>query len=584
MPDRFGIANTKKVLLTFHPTKRDPLSFPQPLSLANDRFGRLLANTRLAFAALILLAVSLQSSQLGLTQGVPFLQTYLIIYLLHSAALRFLSRDSAWLGTPQWASWIDLFSFGVVFALSNNPGNPAFLLGFFFVIVIASWTSGRVRGLVVTSILCGLLTIAGMVREPVDSLHLRDSLLRSVILFCAGYGVASLAGWSISLKRQVKLLEEITTLSNPRLGFDRTLGLILERLRSFYDADLCLLIRMKSALEDSGYVMRRADRTDHEKAMRAEIAGPDIQERLLALPPQHFVLYRRRRFGVFPLRKSYCEIDVADGIHKPISRSISETIADMLDVNSLVAIPVMQHEKVTGRLYLGSKRLSTFSDQDADFLRQVLDRVLPALQNVLLVDRLASDAAEQERQKIACDIHDSVIQPYLGVQLGLASIREKLKSGADAVGDLDRLIELTEDEISHLRHYASGITRGESEPVLLPAVRRFAEKFSAATGISVGLNSSSELRLNDRLAVEVLQMVHEGLSNIRRHTTATRATVEMGIRKDYFTLRIANEGSSPGPANFYPRSIAARTAALGGRMQIDQAQDGTTSVVVVIPL
>lgn len=575
--------------MKFHPTKRDPLN-PAPLPLVSPRFLlilRVLANTRLVVVALTLLVVSLNGSELGFTR-LPLVQILLAVYLAYAAAVRLgLGANIATLEIQNWAPWVDLFCFGLTLGLSGKPLDPIFFLGFLFVIVGTSWTLGRARGLIVTSILSSFIILAALVRETAKpSLQIQDSVLRSALLFAVGCAIAYLAGLNLEIKRQARLLDEVTTLSNPRLDVGRTIGSIMERVRTFYDADFCLLIGLQSPVEGSAYFLRSADRTDPEKAMHAQEAGPEIQKRLLALPPQHFVLYRPNRFNGFLGRKNYYEVDVTDGARRPISHDVSETIAKTLDVNSFISIPVIQHERVMGRVYLGASRSNAFHEKDASFLSQILDRVLPVLQNVLLVNRLASEAADQERKRIACDIHDSVIQPYLGIQLGLASIRDRLKDGnSEMVVDIDRLIELTAGEVSNLRRYASGIPKGESEEVLLPAIRRFAEKFSAATGISVGLNPTSELKLNDRLAVEVLQMVQEGLSNIRRHTSATKATVDMGVRKEFFTLRIANEDSSSGQGDsFYPRSIAARTAALGGTMHVDQAQPGTTAVVVTIPL
>jgi signal transduction histidine kinase len=71
--------------------------------------------------------------------------------------------------------------------------------------------------------------------------------------------------------------------------------------------------------------------------------------------------------------------------------------------------------------------------------------------------------------------------------------------------------------------------RGSSgeESGLVPAVRRFATKFAETTCLNVHVDAAHDLKVNDRLAAELFQMVAEGLSNIRRHTHATQATIKM---------------------------------------------------------
>jgi signal transduction histidine kinase len=223
---------------------------------------------------------------------------------------------------------------------------------------------------------------------------------------------------------------------------------------------------------------------------------------------------------------------------------------------------------------------------DIDFVLEAIEKVFPLLENIGLVDRLASDAAEQERQKLTRDIHDRVIQPYVGLQLGLAALREKLaNTNNGALEDLDKLCELATDEMNELRSYVMGLKSGAGRVgVLLPAVRRFASKYSAATGIPVQVKGTEDLRLNDRLAAEAFQMVVEGLSNVRRHTNARQAEIDVSCDKSDLILRIMNDNADhAAEASFQPASITERAVALGGVVRV-YADNDRTVVDVRIPL
>ena len=220
-----------------------------------------------------------------------------------------------------------------------------------------------------------------------------------------------------------------------------------------------------------------------------------------------------------------------------------------------------------GRLYIvGGTRSLNYSE--IDFVLQLIEQVIPVLENIRLVDRLASDAAEQERRKIGQDIHDSVIQPYIGLQYGLAAVRQKLMSGnTDVVNEIRDLLKLTEGEIEELRRYVGGLRRGEnSQSAFLPAVRHFATKFSEATGLQIEINSSDDLPIYDRLGAELFQMIEEGLSNIRRHSSSSYAKLAISCENGDLLLQLRNDGrKSLEAASFTPRSIADRAAALGGK-------------------
>ncbi len=80
-------------------------------------------------------------------------------------------------------------------------------------------------------------------------------------------------------------------------------------------------------------------------------------------------------------------------------------------------------------------------------------------------------------------------------------------------------------------------------------------------------------------------MVSEGLSNVRRHTEATRAKLVLMGYGDHLILRIENDvANGQVPEHFTPRSITERAAALGGQARVEQCEDGGTAVVVAIPL
>ena len=202
-------------------------------------------------------------------------------------------------------------------------------------------------------------------------------------------------------------------------------------------------------------------------------------------------------------------------------------------------------------------------------------------------DQLASDAADQERKKLARDIHDSVIQPYVGLQLGLAAVRQRLLAENSAtLGTVTELCEVTNNEVRSLRNYLDQLKAAEvQDGVLLPAVRRFAANYTTLTGIRVQIKGDQNLHLNDRLAAEVFQMISEALSNIRRHTSAQQATVDIACDSTDLILKVANENIDRVPKlSFRPKSIAERVAALGGHTAIYLDDEKRTVVAIQIPL
>lgn len=116
--------------------------------------------------------------------------------------------------------------------------------------------------------------------------------------------------------------------------------------------------------------------------------------------------------------------------------------------------------------------------------------------------------------------------------------------------------------------------------MLVDSIRRYTEKFKFATGITVDLDLAENLEFGDRLAAEVFQIIIEGLSNVRRHSRATRAGVKLYAQDHRVVVEITNEGSD---GDFRPRSIARRSESLGGEAVVSNT-GGITTVAVSIPL
>jgi signal transduction histidine kinase len=169
--------------------------------------------------------------------------------------------------------------------------------------------------------------------------------------------------------------------------------------------------------------------------------------------------------------------------------------------------------------------------------------------------------------------------------MGLTACRKKLPPESPVAGDVDRLLDLTREGIADLRGYVHGLREGSARMEnLLAALRGYAARFSEATGIGVRVASLTELRVNERLATDVFQLVAEGLSNIRRHTDAREAAIELWQDVDHLIIRIENPNQNgQAPSAFHPRSISERAASLGGRAVVEQHEEATR-VIVDIPL
>lgn len=201
--------------------------------------------------------------------------------------------------------------------------------------------------------------------------------------------------------------------------------------------------------------------------------------------------------------------------------------------------------------------------------------------------RSVRDDVQDERRKISRDIHDSAIQPYIGLKFALEALSRKVLPDHPLFQDIRRLVEMTEIEIEELRRYVSrlgGNQRFEFES-LAPVLRHQAARLGELYGIDVELDVAGEFRVEDGLADEVFHIVGEALSNIRRHTNASCARIRLSCDVQKVKLEIWN-AADPGRRvrSFTPQSIAERALARGGVCQVRSGSGRDTVVVVQLPL
>ena len=513
----------------------------------------------------------------------PALYGALTLYTVYSATLYLMTVRRAGAVADAIAPWIDIACYVLFIALSGGS-NSIYYPFFFFGILVTSFRSGFEAGLRAAVFSAALFAVVGYSMVEADDFQLSRFLIRPACLLALGYLIAYWGGQELQLRRQRELLKDVTVVLNPRFGAHHLISHVVNMLREFYDARVCLLILDEGG--DSCLLFRAGAGSAGGAAAPVErVSAASI--RALMRPDGGRVITRtgERRW---PWGRAQGGEAFDSLTQEPVAASREEidATAEALGARSFLSVPVNSQMEMSGRFYLLDPA-KPLDKTDADFILQVFEHTKPFIENVRLVDTLASGAAEEERQKIARDIHDGVIQPYIGLQLGLEALRRQAEGHSEVSRAVERLIALTEGGIEDLRDYIGGLkTGGARKGSLLPALRRFGAKFSEATGIAVTVESDSpDLFLNDRLAGEVFQMVTEALSNIRRHTESKTAFVRVGCDGRAVRLHVSNAGAAgEQTASFMPRSIKERAASLGGTVTVNRPSEGGVVVEVKIPL
>jgi signal transduction histidine kinase len=510
----------------------------------------------------------------------------LIAYCAYSVIAYYFGTRDHTLHAMRINHWADVCFYVYLIALTGGTGSIFFLF-FFFPILVASFSAGFREGLLVTAVSFTLFTLVGVtVAHAGANFDLGPALIGPVSLLILGYMIAFWGGYEITLKRRLTLLKEVNNLWNPRFGVDHTIGINLDRLLDYHGASSGTLVLQRPANTETALLYSASPQKPGRLAVPSEIPETTARQ-LLGLPETLAVTYHDpassgRRGSVRLIAH-----DLATGGRNGAPHDACKNIANLLDASTFITVPYSQRDGTVGRIFLTSGG-KAFTQSDIEFLSQVAATISPVVENMQLMDELVSRAAEHERSKISRDIHDTTLQPYIGLKLGLDALyRETGGEGAQA-SRLGELIEMANMTIRDLRAYADNLRDKAPLPgdFLVSAVNRQAERYRRFYGIDVEVKSHVNGQLNSRLAAESFQIVAEGLSNVLRHTSARRAFVHILCEEANLLLKIGNEaprGPEPVP-DFVARSIRERARELGGSSFTERGVDGYTVVHVKIPI
>jgi signal transduction histidine kinase/ligand-binding sensor domain-containing protein len=199
-------------------------------------------------------------------------------------------------------------------------------------------------------------------------------------------------------------------------------------------------------------------------------------------------------------------------------------------------------------------------------------------------------AQEQERIRIAGELHDGVMQQMLAVTMMLGTAKRRTGE-SETKTSLDKIQEKLIQTGTDIRQLSHDLHPPILQEAGLPdAVRNYCEQFSASSGIGVSCDADHGVRdLSRGAALALFRIVQEALGNAAKHAHATQVTVRLTRSADEVSLTVSDDG-----AGFDANRLAAsgglglvmmreRASQLNGRFEFDSAPGRGTTIRVVIP-
>ena len=258
-------------------------------------------------------------------------------------------------------------------------------------------------------------------------------------------------------------------------------------------------------------------------------------------------------------------------------------------------VPLIARDEAIGVIAAHDKEGgdARFSDDDLRLAETFATRAAVAVD---LSERVARDALrgvvaaqEQERERLARELHDETGQALTSILLGLKSL-EDIVSGdgaKEAVAVLrDRVVATLQD----VRRLAVELRpKALDDFGLVPALDRLTEGFAEQTGIAVDFEAGGIGRLPPEVETAVYRIVQEALTNVAKHADANSVSIVLTRPAAGVTAVIEDDGRgfdsrSVEEGRFGLQGMRERVALLGGSLRIESNAGAGTTIVVQLHL
>ncbi len=286
------------------------------------------------------------------------------------------------------------------------------------------------------------------------------------------------------------------------------------------------------------------------------------------------------------------------------------------NIVTIIQYPLMRGSIVFGHLTIGYKEQYEFSDRLLKLLQSFTERATVAIMNAELYDQLRQQtknlqqlfetrmqAQEEERRRIAAELHDSLGQLLTSVKLHIEVLQDSdIFERSAEKEQMAEIRALLDNAITEARNISYDLRPSILDDFgLIPALEVLCDKFSMRSGIKVSFQSHNlEARLKGQLETALYRITQEALTNVQKHAGATEVNVQV-IRtpktinlviedngKGFDPEKVGHERSGDDNGNVVPGmglvSMRERTAHFNGTFTVDSTSGKGTDIVVEIPL
>ncbi len=260
-------------------------------------------------------------------------------------------------------------------------------------------------------------------------------------------------------------------------------------------------------------------------------------------------------------------------------------------MTSFLGVPIAIRDEVYGNLYLTDKiGWSEFTNDDEALVGSLAIAAGIAIENARLHQRVQEVVLFEERDRLARDLHDTVIQRLFAIGLSLQSI---VGSSAQVPGAerLQKIVADIDDTIRQVRTSIFELGSDELHQGVRANVVALLRELTPVVGFEVhaSFDGPIDTAVSDPLSEHLLAVIREAITNVGKHAEARTAKVAISVGDGHCVLRISDNGKgiAANPervGGFGLGNLRRRAEKLSGDFDIESPASGGTDLTWRVPL
>lgn len=271
-------------------------------------------------------------------------------------------------------------------------------------------------------------------------------------------------------------------------------------------------------------------------------------------------------------------------------------------MTSLVGVPIKSKGEIIGNLYLADKipeypksfhGVDIFTMRDCNLLEMLATQAAIAIDNAQLYRKTQQLAVLQERERFGMDLHDGIIQSIYALGLMLEDSEHRIDAHPEEVKNVINVaISGMNEVIRDIRNYILDLRpqRFQGRDIW-EGLTELTRDFRANTFMEVTLDKSgqTEVAISPQKTVEILHIVQEALSNVRKHARASFVEVGLIVEGDVLIITVEDNGVGINLDEAFNSSgsglgnMNERASSIDGKLHVAPSELGGTCITLYVP-